>query len=52
MWKHGTSLETPAQYKKRTKQGVPPETADDALEEDEEAESWFRRMSKTVFRRR
>lgn len=41
MWKYGTSFETPAQYKKRTKQGVSSETADDALEEDEEAESWF-----------
>ena len=39
MWKYGTAFETPGQYRKRTK--VSSETADGALEEDEEAESWF-----------
>ena len=39
MWKCGTAFETPGQYRKRTK--VSSETADGALEEDEEAESWF-----------
>ena len=43
MWKNGTSLETPAQYKKRIRQGTALETADDVLEEDEEEESLFRR---------
>ena len=45
MWKSGTSLETPAQYKKRIRQGTALETADDVLEEDEEEEevSLFRR---------
>jgi hypothetical protein len=50
MWKHGTSLETPGQYKKRTKQGVPPETTDSASEESEE-ESWLQRKFKNVFGR-
>ncbi|KAF9784412.1 SNase-domain-containing protein [Thelephora terrestris] len=50
MWKHGTSLETPAQYKKRTKQGIPPETTDSDSDENEEEASWFRRSLKRVFR--
>jgi hypothetical protein len=43
-------LETPGQYKKRTKQGVPPETTDSASEESEE-ESWLQRKFKNVFGR-
>jgi len=41
MWKKGTSLETPGQYKKRAKrEGEAPEIADDAAEAKEEG-SWF-----------
>jgi len=48
MWKNGASLETPGQYKKRTKQGVAPENTDDGVEESDEQESWFRLKADTV----
>ena len=51
MWKNGTSLETPGQYKKRTKQGIAPENTDDAVGESEE-ESWFRLKLKDMIGRR
>lgn len=54
MWKRGTSLETPAHYKKRAKQGFAPENTDTALEESEglsEDESWFLQRLKSFFRR-
>jgi len=50
MWKNGTPLETPGQYKKRTKQGVAPENTDDIVEATDEQESWFRLKTKNVFR--
>jgi len=53
MWGDGTSLETPGQYKKRTKQGVvAPEITDDVVEASEEEESWIQRKLKNVFGRR
>lgn len=52
MWKNGTSLETPGQYKKRSKQGVVPEITDDVAETSEGEESWFRLKLKDVFGRR
>jgi len=52
MWKKGTSLETPGQYKKRSKQGVAPEIADDVVEAGGGEESWCRRKLKDVFGRR
>ena len=50
MWKNGTSLETPGHYKRRAKQGVAPESADDVVEASEE-ESWFRLKLKKVLGR-
>jgi len=52
MWRNGTSLETPGQYKKRSKQGVAPEITDDVGEASEEEESWLRLKLKKVFRQR
>ena len=52
MWKSGTSLETPGQYKKRAKQGVAPENTDDTLETSEGEESWFRLKLKDMIGRR
>lgn len=49
MWKKGTLLETPGQYKKRTKQGVAPDSTNDASEQEV---SWFRLKLKNVFGRR
>jgi len=51
IWKNGTSLETPGQYKKRTKQGAVPENADDSVEASEEQDSWFGLKLNNVFRR-
>lgn len=51
MWKNGTSLETPGHYKRRAKQGVAPESADDVVEASEEEESWFRLKLKKVLGR-
>lgn len=51
MWKNGTSLETPGQYKRRTKQGVAPEIIDDIAEAGGDELSWFRLKLKTVFGR-
>jgi hypothetical protein len=45
IWKNGTSLETPGQYKKRTKQQ---ENTDDMVGASEE-ESWFQLKLKNVF---
>jgi len=50
MWKRGTSLETPGQYKKR-KQGVAPGTTDSGSEELHEEESWFKQKLKGLFRK-
>lgn len=52
MWKNGTSLETPGQYKKRTKQGATSEITDDVVEAGEEEGSWFQLKLKNVFGRR
>jgi len=52
MWRKGTSLETPGQYKKRAKQGVVPEVADEVVEASEEEESWFQLKLKNVFGQR
>ena len=52
MWRGGTSLETPGQYKKRTKQGVVPEITDDVVEASEEEGSWLRLKLKNVFGQR
>ena len=52
MWKKGTCLETPGQYKKRTKQGVAPENTDDVVEASEGEESWFRLKLKDMIGRR
>jgi hypothetical protein len=52
IWRSGTSLETPGQYKKRTKQGVAPEITDGAVEANEEEESWLRMKLKSVFGQR
>ena len=52
MWKNGTSLETPGQYKKRTKQGVALENTDDAVETSGGEESWFRLKLKDMIGRR
>lgn len=49
MWRKGTSLETPGQYKKRAKQGVGPEVTDEVVEASEEEESWFQLKVKSVF---
>jgi len=49
MWRKGTSLETPGQYKKRTKQGVVPEVTDEVVEASDEDESWFQLKVKSVF---
>jgi len=51
MWKNGTSLETPGQYKKRTKRGVAPEDTDDAVETSGGEESWFRLKLKDMIGR-
>lgn len=52
IWKNGTSLETPGQYKKRTKrEGGVPDITDDVMEASEEEGSWFRLKLKNVFRR-
>lgn len=45
-------METPGQYKKRTKQGVASEITDDAVGASEEEEPWFQRKLKSVFGRR
>jgi len=52
MWRKGTSLETPGQYKKRTKQGVAPETTDEVVEASEEEGSWLQTKLKNVFGQR
>ncbi|KAF9644599.1 staphylococcal nuclease [Thelephora ganbajun] len=52
MWKNGTSLETPGQYKKRTKQAVTPEISDDVVEASEEEKSWIQLKLKNIFGRR
>jgi len=52
MWKNGSPLETPGQYKKRTKQGIAPENTDSVVEAREGEESWFRQKLENVFGRR
>lgn len=52
MWKNGTSLETPGQYKKRAKQGITAESTDDIVETSEDEESWFQLKLKNAFGRR
>lgn len=48
MWKNGTSLETPGQYKKRKKEGfVPDEVAEDVTETSEE-ESWLTKLKNVL----
>ena len=51
MWKSGTSLETPGQYKKRSKQGAVPENTDDVVETSAGEESWFRLKLKDMIGR-
>ena len=51
MWKHGTSLETPGQYKKRKKQGIAPDTdTTDNTPEESEEKSWLKQRLKSVFK--
>lgn len=52
MWRKGTSLETPGQYKKRTKQGAAPEATDEVMEASEEEESWLQLKLKNVLGKR
>lgn len=52
MWKNGTSLETPGQYKKRKKEGFTPEEVAEDVTEASEEESWLRRKLRDILRRR